>query len=215
MQVHTIRILIIDDHSIVRQGIRSLLSNHADMQVVGEADNAAVALELAHTLQPDVALLDIRMPGCNGLELVQPLLQVARASKILVLTSFDDEDYVAGAMRLGVHGFINKGASDEMLVGAIRGAQGGDRVFSPSVMNHIARQFATLSRIQAQHQLGLADEEMQLLRLLVDGASNAEMAGALFVSEATVKRKLQDVFKKLNVTTRAQAAAMAVRQNLV
>ncbi len=209
------RILIIDDHSIIRQGIRSLLSNHASLQVVAEAGNAADAVQLARDCQPDVILLDIRMSDSNGLDLVRALLAVAHDSKILVLSSFDDDEYITQAMRLGVHGYINKGVSDEKLVDAIQAARRGERVFSPSVINRVVEQFAALSKVQAQRELGIDDGEIALLHLLVAGASNAELAGKLFLSEATIKRKLQDVFKKLNVTTRTQAAAEAVKRQLV
>jgi DNA-binding NarL/FixJ family response regulator len=207
--------LIVDDHSIVRQGIRSLLSNHADMQIVAEAANAADAIAQAAEQQPDVALLDIRMPDGNGLDLARPLLRVAPTMRILVLSSFDDDDYVTHALRIGVHGFVTKGASDEMLVAAISAARRGDRFLSPPLMNRIVEQFAQLSKAQAQHALGLDESEIRVLRYIVDGASNAHIAARLFWSEATVKRKLQDIFKKLGVSSRTQAAAEATRRQLL
>jgi DNA-binding NarL/FixJ family response regulator len=209
------RVLIVDDHSIVRQGIRSLLSNHADLQVVAEAADASDALAAAATHRPDVTLLDIRMPDGSGLDLVQPLLRAAPNTRILVLSSFDDDEYVMQAMRLGVHGFITKGASDEMLVAAIRSAQRGERFLSPPVMNRVVEQFAQLSKAQAQRDLGLGPKELALLRLIVDGASNADIAARLFQSEATIKRKLQDLYRKLGASTRTQAAAEATRRQLL
>jgi DNA-binding NarL/FixJ family response regulator len=209
------RILIIDDHSIVRQGIRSLLSNHDDMLVVGEAASAAEALDHATAQQPDIALLDIRMPDGSGLDLARPLLRAAPAMRILILSSFDDDEYITQAMRVGVFGFITKGASDETLVSAIRAARRGERVLSPPVMNRVVEQFAELSKAQAQRDLGLGRDELELLRFIVDGASNADIAARLFVSEATIKRKLQDLYRKLGAGTRTQAVAEAIRRQIV
>lgn len=210
-----IRVLVVDDHPIVRQGVRSLLSNCADMQLVGEAENAARALELAGQTRPDVILLDIRMPGTNGIEAARALGRQNPEAKLLMLSSFDDDEYVAQALQAGVQGYVLKSASDETLASAVRAAYRGERVLSPPVMERLVQQFADLSREHALHQLGLTDEETRILRLLASGASNPRIASELYVSETSVKRKLQDIFEKLGVTTRAQAAAEAVRRGLV
>lgn len=210
-----IRVLVVDDHPLVRQGVRSLLSNCPDMALVGEAENAAQALELAPALRPDVILLDIRMPGMTGVEAVRALFRQSPGSRILMLSSFDDDEYVTQALQAGVHGYVLKSASDETLVSAVRAAHRGERVLSPPVMEHVVQRFADYSREHLQRELGLTDDEARILRLLVSGASNPKIAAELYVSETTVKRKLQDIFEKLHVTTRAQAAAEAVRRGLV
>lgn len=210
-----IRVLVVDDHPIVRQGVRSLLSNCEDMELVGEAENASRALELAGQARPDVILLDIRMPGTNGIEAARALGRQNPDAKLLMLSSFDDDEYVAQALQAGVQGYVLKSASDETLASAVRAAYRGERVLSPPVMDRLVQQFTDLSREHALHQLGLTEEETRILSLLAGGASNPRIAAELYISETTVKRKLQDIFEKLGVTTRAQAAAEAVRRGLV
>jgi DNA-binding NarL/FixJ family response regulator len=209
-----IRILIVDDHPIVRQGLRSLLSNYPDMTLVGEADSASAALELAWQTAPDVILLDIRMPGMSGVEAARMLSRQHPTAKILMLTSFDDEEYVTGALQAGAIGYVLKSASDEMLAQAVRAVYRGERVLSPKVMDRVIEQFTDYSRERAIRETGLTDDEYRILSLLVAGASNPKIAAELHLSETTVKRKLQDVFEKLSVTSRAQAAAEAVRRGL-
>ena len=210
-----IRVMVVDDHPIVRQGVRSLLSNCPDMELVAESDSATAALTVAPSVQPDVILLDIRMPGMTGVEAVRLLFRQCPRVKILMLSSFDDAAYVNQAIQAGVQGYILKSASDETLAGAVRAAFRGERVLSPPVMDRVVQQAADYSRDRARREAGLSDDDTRILKLLVDGASNPKIAGELYLSETTVKRKLQDVFEKLAVTTRAQAAAEAVRRGLV
>ena len=210
-----IRVLVVDDHPLVRQGVRSLLSNYADLVVVGEAEDAVSALRLAESAAPDVILLDIRMPGMGGVETARLLSRQYPAAKILMLTSFDDEEYVAGALQAGAHGYLLKNISDETLAGAVRAVYRGERVLSPAVMDQMVQQFTEYSRERALHDAGLTDDEGRILSLLVAGASNPKIAAQLYLSETTVKRKLQDIFEKLGVSTRAQLAAEAVRRSLV
>ncbi len=213
--MENIRVMVVDDHPIVRQGVRSLLSNYPDLTLVGEADSAAGALELAERIAPDVILLDIRMPGMSGVETAERLCRQCPGAKVLMLTSFDDQEYVVGALQAGAHGYILKSASDETLVSAVRAVHRGERALSPPVMERVVHQFAEYSRERASRASGLSDDERRILRLLAAGASNPKIAAELYLSETTVKRKLQDIFEKLGVATRAQAAAEAVRRGLV
>lgn len=210
-----IRVMVVDDHPVVRQGLRSLLSNYPDLILVGEAEGSPSALDLAERVAPDVILLDIRMPGMSGVEIARLLCRQCPRAKILMLTSFDDQEYVAGALQAGAHGYILKSASDEMLVSAVRAVYRGERVLSPTVMDRVVHEFTEYSRERAQRQTGLSDDERRILHLLAAGASNPKIAAEMYLSETTVKRKLQDIFEKLDVTTRAQAAAEAVRRGLV
>jgi two-component system, NarL family, response regulator LiaR len=214
-KIDPIRVMVVDDHPLVRQGVRSLLSNCPDMQLVGESDSATAALESAPQVHPDVILLDIRMPGMTGVEAVRPLFRECPEAKILMLSSFDDEAYIDQAIQAGVHGYILKSASDETLASAVRAAHRGERVLSPTVMDRVVQQAADYSRERARREVGLSEDETRVLHLLVAGASNPKIAAGLYLSETTVKRKIQDIFEKLNVTTRAQAAAEAVRRGLV
>jgi DNA-binding NarL/FixJ family response regulator len=209
----SIRVMVVDDHSIVRQGVRSLLSNYGDFEVVGEADSASGALEHAGRLTPDVILLDIRMPGESGVEIIRRLRQSVPDAKVLMLTSFDDDEYVTGALRAGAHGYVLKNISDETLASAIRAVHYGERVLSPPVMDRVIQHY-----VDETHEavaIGLGEAERRMLRLLAGGASNAEIAADLYLSETTVKRKLQEIFEKLDVHSRAQAAAEAVRRKLI
>ena len=208
-----IRVLVVDDHPIVRQGVRSLLSNYADLEIVGEADTGLTALRHAADLMPNVILLDIRMPGETGIDLVKRLRQTAPAAKVLMLTSFDDREYVTGALRAGAHGYVLKSISDETLVNAIRAVYFGERVLSPQVLDQMIQHFAT-DTLESKI-VDLTEDERGIMRLLADGASNAKIASDLYMSETTVKRKLQEVFEKLAVHSRAQAAAEVVRRHLI
>ncbi len=208
-----IRVMVIDDHPVVRQGVRSLLSNYADFEVVGEADSGSSALERIGDLAPDVILLDIRMPGETGVEVVWRLRRAVPEARVLMLTSFDDEEYVAGALRAEAHGYVLKSVSDETLASAIRAVYRGERVLSPHVMDRVIQRYVDKERGVVPAEL--SEEERRILRLLANGASNAKIAADLYLSETTVKRKLQEIFEKLDVHSRAQAAAEAVRRGLI
>lgn len=135
-----IRILVVDDHPIVRQGITSLLSNYPEFEIVGEADNGQDAVVLAMEEEPDVVLLDIRMPGESGLEVLRRIRPLQPQARVLMLTSFDDDEYVVGALRAGAQGYVLKNVSDEMLVNAIRGVYRGERVLSPQAAERVVQQ---------------------------------------------------------------------------
>ena len=209
-----IRILVVDDHPIVREGISSLLSNYPEFVIVGEAEDGVVALTMFREQRPDVTLLDIRMPGISGLELLGQIRQVQPDATVLMLTSFDDDEYVMQALKAGALGYVLKSASDEMLVKAIRAAWQGERILSPQVTDVVVRQLLADRPVEVP-ALDLDADEKLILRLLCDGASNADIAGVLYLSPTSVKRKLRQIFQKMDVTTRAQAAAEAVRQGLV
>ncbi len=209
----TIRIMVVDDHPLVRQGVRSLLSNYADLEIVAEADNSLSALRHAADLMPHVVLLDIRMPGETGIDLIKRMRQTAPAAKVLMLTSFDDREYVTGALRAGAHGYVLKSISDETLVNAIRSVYFGERVLSPQVLDQMIQHF-TDDSLESE-SIDLTKDERDILHLLANGASNARIASDLYMSETTVKRKLQEIFEKLAVHSRAQAAAEAVRRHLI
>lgn len=212
-----IRILIVDDHPVVRRGIKSLLSNHADFEVVGEAASVNAALELIAQLAPDVVLLDIRLPGESGLELLNRIKP--QETKVLILTSFDDDEHIRVGMQRGAHGFILKSVSDDMLCGAIRTVYQGGWVLSPPITEQMARRLTpeadTHNQNPALPEVAFTEEELRLIRLLIAGASNDQMAADLYMSVASVKRKLRYIFNKLSVQNRAQAAAVIVQRNLI
>jgi DNA-binding NarL/FixJ family response regulator len=210
-----IRILVVDDHQIVRQGIRSLLSNYPEFEIVGEAADGLAALKQVQQLAPDVTLLDIRMPGESGLEVLRQIRQVRPEAKVLMLTSFDDDEYVLGALRAGAQGFVLKSVSDEMLVRAIHSVWQGERALSPQITEQVVRWATSTSTRPIPDKFTLDHDEQQILGLLVEGASNTTIAHKLYLSQTTLKRKLRKIFTKMHVQTRAQAAAEAVRRGLV
>ncbi|MCA9964744.1 MAG: response regulator transcription factor [Anaerolineales bacterium] len=209
-----IRILLVDDHPIVREGVQSLLSNYEEFVVVGEAEDGETAVFQFRALQPDITLLDIRLPDESGLMVLNRLRQIQPTARILLLTSFEDDEYVMAALQAGAQGYILKNASDALLVQAIRAAHRGERVFSPRVTETMVRKLvggdADLPPLEP-----LDTEEIQILHLLADGASNSDIGQALYLSSTSVKRKLSRIFSKMNVQTRAQAAAEAVRRGLI
>jgi DNA-binding NarL/FixJ family response regulator len=206
-----IRIIIVDDHPVVRRGINSLLSNHDDFEVVGEAGTVESALQLVEQLIPDILLLDIRLPGESGLDLLTRIRPFG--TKVLILTSFDDEEHIRVALQRGAHGFILKSVSDELLCGAIRTIHQGGQVLSPRITEQMVQQLTDES--VEMNSLVFDDEELRIIRLLIAGASNDQMAADLYMSVASVKRKLRHIFTKLNVQNRAQAAAVIVQRNLI
>jgi len=211
--INAIRILIVDDHPVVRRGIVSLLSNHTDFEVVGEADCVSSALELVEQQRPDIVLLDVRLPGESGLDLLTQLQD--RRTKVLILTSFDDEEHVRVALQRGAYGFILKNVSDDMLCGAIRTIYEGGRVLSAQITDHMVHQMNASVNLPSSRETAFTQEEMRIIRLLVEGASNDQMAADMYLSVASVKRKLRIIFTRLNVQNRAQAAAAIVQRHLI
>lgn len=212
--METIRVLVVDDHPVVRQGLRSLLANHADIQVVGEAENAAGVFAGAD-LKPDVILLDIRMPGLNGIEITQRLKRERPQVKVLILSTYDDDELLFGALRAGAEGYLLKSSSPEMLASAIRQVAHGQRLLTDSLVGRLMSEFQGLAQEKAHAAAGLSDLELQVLHMIADGATNKEIAEKTYWSEVTVKRKVQDVLEKLGASNRAQAVAEAARRGLL
>ncbi|RPI54515.1 MAG: DNA-binding response regulator [Chloroflexi bacterium] len=210
-----IRVLIVDDHVVVRRGLRSMMAGAQDVEIVGEASNAKEALERVTALQPDIVLLDIRMPGMDGLRLLRSLGEKLPHIKVIILTNYDEEQFLLEAFRAGAYGYLLKNVGRELLLDALRKAQEGKRQLSPDLVDNLLRQFADLGQKQTMDQFGLSDTEVELLSIVAQGATNREIAERLYWSETTVKRKLSDVFAKLGASDRAQAVAVAMRHGLI
>jgi DNA-binding NarL/FixJ family response regulator len=213
--METVRVLIVDDHPIVRQGVRSVLSNHADIDVVGEADSAPSLFASLASIKPDVILLDIRMPGQNGIEITQRLKREYPEIKVILLSTYDDEEFLFGALRAGAEGYLLKSASNEVLASSIRQVGRGERLLSPALVGKVMREFQDLAKEKTRVDSGLSDQELQVLRMIADGSTNKEIAEKLYWSEVTVKRKVQDILEKMGVANRAQAVAEAGRRGLL
>ena len=209
------RVIIVDDHPIVRQGVRSVLNNHADIQVVGEADSASALFAIVESLKPEVVLLDIRMPGQGGIEITQRMKQEHPEIRVIILTTYDDDEYLFGALRAGADGFLLKSASQEVLADSIRQVARGERLLSPALVSKVMREFRDLAKDKARTESGLTDQELEVLRMIAAGATNKEIAEKLFWSEVTVKRKVQDILEKMGVANRAQAVAEAGKRGLL
>lgn len=213
--MNPIRVLIVDDHPVVRQGVRSLLLNHPDIQVVGEAESAATLFAALNGDPPDVILLDVRMPGQNGIEVTQRLKRERGNIKVIILTTYDDDEILFGALRAGADGYLLKSASPEVLAASIRSVANGERLMSPALVDKMMRQFQNLAADKVRADSGLTDQELQVLQSIAAGATNKEIADKLFWSEVTVKRKTQDIFEKLGVANRAQAVGEATKRGLL
>lgn len=213
-----IRVMLIDDHPIVRQGVRSLLSNFADIELVAEVEDGQTAVAAYQNSTPDVTLLDIRMPTLSGLEVLKLLRQQDADACILMLTSFEDDEYILEALKSGAQGYVLKSVSDETLVQAIRGVHRGERILSPQITEQVVQnllQGSLVPHSAAEEESPLTEDELQILNLLATGASNADVADLLFISPTTLKRKLRRILEKMNAHSRTQAVAEAVRRGWI
>jgi DNA-binding NarL/FixJ family response regulator len=217
----TIRVLLCDDQALVRSGFRMILEARSDLQVVGEAEDGREAVSLAAQTQPDVILMDVRMPNLDGVEATRQIVAAGSPARILVLTTYDLDDYVYAAIRAGASGFLLKDVQPDQLAEAIRVIAAGDALLAPSVTRRLLGQFArTLpgpraSRASPASLSALTDRETEVLRLLAIGLSNAELAGRLYISEATVKSHVSSLLRKLGLRDRVQAVILAYDTGLV
>ena len=214
----TIRVLVADDQGMVRSGFSILLNAQPDIEVVGEAVNGQEAVTRAAELRPDVILMDVRMPVLDGLAATRQIMATDGAPKVLVLTTFDLDDYVYEALRSGASGFLLKDASAGELAEAVRVVAAGDALLSPGVTRRLISEFARLGAPRAasrQHLDGLTDRETEVLGLVARGLSNGEIAAHLIVAEQTVKTHVSRVLMKLALRDRAQAVVFAYENGLV
>jgi DNA-binding NarL/FixJ family response regulator len=211
------RILIADDEALVRGGLRMILEAQPDLDVVGEAGDGREALIQIRELAPDLVLMDIRMPGMDGLEATRRLASDA-APKVLVLTTFDLDEYVYDAIRAGASGFLLKSAPPHQLVDGVRAVMAGDALLAPEITRRLLERFIQRPPPGTQTPPELADltaRELEVLRLIADGLSNGEIAASLFLSAATVKTHVNHILTKLRLRDRVQAVALAYRTSLM
>ncbi len=211
----SIRVLVADDQSMVRAGFRMLLSGEADIEVVAEAGNGLEAVEKTARFRPTVVLMDIRMPELDGLEATRRILASDDPPRIQNLTTIDLDDYVYDALCAGASGFVLKDDPPEQLLSAIRIVAGGDALLSPAVTKHVIDQFTRTPRRERPTQLDeLTDRELEVLRLIARGFSNAEIAEQLFISDTTVKTHITHILQKLDLRDRVQAVILAYQSGL-
>jgi len=208
--------VLADDQELVRAGFRMILETQADIVVVGEADDGAEAVAATRRLQPDVVLMDIRMPNLDGLQATRQIVAVGSRSRVLILTTFDLDEYVYQALAAGASGFLLKNAPPEQLISAVKVVAAGEGLLSPSITRRVIEQFARLPPPGGTHTLkGVTDREREVLKLIARGLSNAEIAAELFVSDTTVKSHVAHLLAKLQLRDRVQAAVLAYESGLV
>jgi DNA-binding NarL/FixJ family response regulator len=214
----TVRVLIADDQGMVRSGFTTLLNSEPDIEVVGEAVNGQEAVTRAIQLRPDVILMDVRMPVMDGLQATRQITAMDGAPRVLVLTTFDLDDYVYQALRWGASGFLLKDASARELAEAVRVVAAGDALLSPSVTRRLIAEFARMGAPRGPSRKTLKDlteRETEVLALVAQGLSNAEIAGRLVVAEQTVKTHVSRILMKLGLRDRTQAVVLAYETGLV
>ena len=206
----TIRVLVVDDQSMVRAGFRMLLADEADIEVVAEASNGKEAVEKAARFDPTVVLMDIRMPELDGLEATRRILAADPAARVLVLTTFDLDEYVYEALRAGASGFVLKDDPPEQLIAAVRTVASGDALLSPAVTKRVIGAFTRMPRPTPPRELDdLSAREREVFRLVARGLSNAQIGKELFIGETTVKTHVTHILSKLGLHDRVQAVVLA------
>jgi DNA-binding NarL/FixJ family response regulator len=206
----SIRVLVADDQSMVRAGFRMLLSDEDDIEVVAEAGNGVEAVDKAARFEPTVVLMDIRMPELDGLEATRRILAADASARVLVLTTFDLDEYVYEALRAGASGFVLKDDPPEQLIAAIRTVAAGDALLSPTITKRVINEFARMPRHTPNKALDvLTERELEVFRLIARGLSNAEIGQELYISETTVKTHVTHILSKLDLRDRVQAVVLA------
>ncbi|MGZ2356642.1 response regulator transcription factor [Streptomyces sp. 372A] len=214
-----VRVLLVDDQPLMRSGLRVLMADHPDLEIVGEASNGAEAVQLAGDIDPDVVVMDIRMPGMDGIEATRRITTGPATSRVLVLTTFDDDDYVYGALRAGASGFAVKDMSLDDILAAIRVVAAGDALIAPGVTRRLIAEFAGRPEAAPKRSPGtvegITERERQVLTLVGRGLSNTEIAEDLFITVATAKSHVSRLLTKLGSRDRVQLVITAYEMRLV
>jgi DNA-binding NarL/FixJ family response regulator len=210
-----IRVVVADDQPLVRTGLRMILTGEPDIEIVAEASNGNEAVAAAAEHQPDVILMDVRMPEMDGIEATRLITAVAEPPRVLVLTTFDLDEIVYDALRAGASGFLLKDAPEDRLTSAIRVVADGGSLFAPSVTRRLIEEFAKRPDKPAHDLADLTERENEVLRLIARGLSNAEIGAELFVSESTVKTHVARILMKLGLRDRVQAVVVAYESGMV
>jgi len=209
-----IRILVVDDHPVVREGIAAMLQRQSDMEVVGEASDGAAGVDQCMAKNPDIVLMDLRMPVMDGVEAMRKISEKQPAVRFIVLTTYDNDEYIFKGIEAGARAYLLKDAPREDLFKAVRAVHRGESLIHPTVASKVLDRFATLSR-QAQPPELLSEREMEVLRLMATGAANKTIAAQLCISESTVKTHVQSIFQKLDVNDRTEAVTHALQRGII
>jgi DNA-binding NarL/FixJ family response regulator len=205
-----IRILIADDHALFRDGLQALFDSLADIELVGQAASGGQAIELAAELQPDIVLMDIQMPGMNGIEATRRIVATSPHMGVIVVSMLEDDDSVFAAMRAGARGYVLKGAGQEHMLRTIRSVAAGEALFGPGIAERLMNFFTNLEPTPESRAFPeLTEREYEVLELLAGGGNNAEIASQLYISKKTVRNHVSNIFSKLQVADRAKAIIRA------
>jgi len=212
-----IRILIVDDHEMVRNGLSVMMEREADFTVVGEAQNGKEAVEMVDKLHPDVVLMDLRMPEMDGVEAMRQIRATQDDVKFLVLTTYDSDEYIFDAIEAGAKGYLLKDASREELFRAVRTVHRGGSLIEPGVVSRVLDRLTELSHRAAQgpDHLALSEREVEVLQLMAKGSANKQIASDLSITESTVKTHVANIFQKLEVSHRTEAVTKAMSQGII
>jgi len=211
-----INLLIADDHSMVRQGLKQILELEKDITVTAQASNGSEAVRLAREFKPDIILMDINMPGTNGLQAIKEIKQEKLPSKVIVLTIHEDREYLFKTLQMGAEGYVLKDAEPAVLIEAIRNVYNGQSYIQPNMTRELVKEFnrVTLHEKEKSDESNLTSREIEVLELIAEGMINKEIAKQLYISEKTVKNHVSNIFKKLDVSDRTQAAIYAFKHNM-
>ncbi|NLK86478.1 MAG: response regulator transcription factor [Clostridiaceae bacterium] len=211
-----ISVLIADDHSMLRQGLKQILELESDIEVIAQASNGSEAIQLAKEHRPDVILMDINMPGINGLQAIKQIKDEELTSRIIVLTIHEDREYLFKTLQMGAEGYVLKDAEPKVLIDAIRNVHSGRSYIQPNMTMELVKEFnrVTLHEKEKHGDNNLTSREIEVLELIAEGMINKEIAKTLFISEKTVKNHVSNIFRKLNVSDRTQAAIYAFKHNI-
>ncbi len=214
--MNKINVLIADDHAMVRQGLKTILELEDDIYVVAQAANGNEAVELAKNLKPDIILMDINMPVLNGLQAIKLLKEGEERFKIIVLTLHQDREYLFKTLQMGCEGYVLKDAESSVLIDAIRSVYGNQTFIQPNMTSELVKEFNRVTLYEHDRTLSnnLTSREIEVLKLIAEGMINKEIAKNLYISEKTVKNHISNIFKKLDVNDRTQAAIYAFKHNI-
>lgn len=210
-----ITVLLVDDHAVVRQGVRAFLDTQPDMMVVGEAESGKAAVVMVTEYLPDVVLMDLIMPGMDGVEATQRIRQTSPHTQVIILTSYHDDEHIFPAIRAGALSYVLKDIGPVALVDAVRRAADGEAVLNPQVAARLVQEFRGAPDIAPNPFIELSDRELEVLRLIAGGRRNSEIARELVISEKTVKNHVSNILSKLHLADRTQAAVYAWREGIV
>jgi DNA-binding NarL/FixJ family response regulator len=211
-----IKVMIADDHKMFRQGLRMLFEMEPDIKIVGEARDGIEAEQLAESLRPDVILMDINMPGLDGMEATRRILKTRPDAAIIILTMFREDEHVFQAIRAGAHGYVLKDADSNEVMKAVRAVAAGESVLDTAMTAKVFNQFKVMSELtEKANAEGLTERELEILSLIAQGSSNREIGDRLFLSEKTIKNYITSIFQKLQTNDRTQAAVYAIQHGLI